>query len=80
MSAFAPQPDVRDISPDDQKLKSIVAAKYASEPQMHVQCGKAERAQASKPLDSEDPGPFTRRAAARLEDGIAAEKVETEGS
>jgi GAF domain-containing protein len=80
MSAFAPQTDVRDISPDDQKLTSIVAAKYAPEPQIHVQCGKAERDQASKPLTAKTRAPLLDERLLDLRTAIAAENVETEVS
>ena len=80
MSAFAPQTDVRDISPDDQKLTSIVAAKYATEPQIHVQCGKAERDRASKPLTAKTRAPLLDERLLDLRTAIAAENVETEVS
>jgi len=80
MSAFAPQTDVRDISPDDQKLTSIVAAEYAPEPQIHVQCGKAERDQASKPLTAKTRAPLLDERLLDLRTAIAAENVETDGS
>jgi hypothetical protein len=80
MSAFAPQTDVRDISPDDQKLTSIVAAKYAPEPQIHVQCGKAERDRASKPLTAKTRAPLLDERLLDLRTAIAAENVETDGS